>query len=467
MLPAITFIFSRNACDDARDACLDAGLRLTTPDERARVRAIVDERTAVLADADLDVLGFDRFLAGLEMGVAAHHAGMVPPFKEAVEACFTEGLTKAVFATETLALGVNMPARSVVIERLTKFSGERRELLTPGEYTQLTGRAGRRGIDEVGLRHRALVAVRALRAGGRAGVEPHLRAAVGVPAHVQHGGQPRAPLPARRGAPPPQPVLRAVPGRQGRRAPRGADRAAAHPPGPPARGGPVRARRRRGVPAAAGGGAAVAGGRPRHRRAGRGRSHVRGPEPADARRRRSCSTAPRSRCSAWRSARATRACTWSTSGASRGRSAPTSSPSRRTRSARSSCPSRTTRTTAPSSTRWARRCAGRGSAATASRSTTRTPSTRPSSPRRRTRWPTAPTARPTCAALVQAERVARELDDLEPPGAGPHRLARPPVRSRAAPPRGLGLPRRLGAHRRPARCWPAPTTSPTCSSPRR
>jgi ATP-dependent RNA helicase HelY len=150
MLPAITFIFSRKACDEARDTCLDAGLRLTTREERARVREIVDERTANLADADLAVLGFDRFLAGLEAGVAAHHAGMVPPFKEAVEACFTAGLTKAVFATETLALGVNMPARSVVIERLTKFGGERREMLTPGEYTQLTGRAGRRGIDEVG-----------------------------------------------------------------------------------------------------------------------------------------------------------------------------------------------------------------------------------------------------------------------------------------------------------------------------
>jgi ATP-dependent RNA helicase HelY len=150
MLPAITFIFSRNACDDARDACLDGGLRLTTADERARVREIVDERTASLSDADLEVLHFDRFLAGLEAGVAAHHAGMVPPFKEAVEACFTAGLLKAVFATETLALGVNMPARSVVIERLTKFTGERRELLTPGEYTQLTGRAGRRGIDDVG-----------------------------------------------------------------------------------------------------------------------------------------------------------------------------------------------------------------------------------------------------------------------------------------------------------------------------
>jgi ATP-dependent RNA helicase HelY len=151
MLPCITFIFSRNACDDARDACLDAGLRLTTPEERARVRTIVDERTAALADGDLDVLGFDRFLAGLEMGIAAHHAGMVPPFKEAVEACFVEGLTKAVFATETLAMGINMPARSVVIERLTKFTGERREMLTPGEYTQLTGRAGRRGIDDLGF----------------------------------------------------------------------------------------------------------------------------------------------------------------------------------------------------------------------------------------------------------------------------------------------------------------------------
>ncbi len=150
MLPAITFIFSRKACEEARDVCLQAGLALTTTSERRRVRAIVKERTAGLSATDLDVLGGDRFLAGLEAGVAAHHAGMVPPFKEAVETCFAEGLTKAVFATETLALGVNMPARSVVIERLTKFGGERREMLTPGEYTQLTGRAGRRGIDEVG-----------------------------------------------------------------------------------------------------------------------------------------------------------------------------------------------------------------------------------------------------------------------------------------------------------------------------
>ncbi|MCP5027175.1 MAG: DEAD/DEAH box helicase [Actinomycetia bacterium] len=150
LLPAITFIFSRAACDDAVKACLDANLCLTDNRERDRIGEIVAERLHGLDQTDLSVLGYDRFVAALDNGVAAHHAGMVPAFKETVEACFTEGLVKAVFATETLALGVNMPARSVVIEKLTKFTGETHESLTPGEYTQLTGRAGRRGIDDIG-----------------------------------------------------------------------------------------------------------------------------------------------------------------------------------------------------------------------------------------------------------------------------------------------------------------------------
>ena len=150
MLPAIYFIFSRNACDDAAQTCLDAGLRLTTGPERDRIREIVDEHLGGMDDRDLAVLGYGKFLAGLEYGIAAHHAGMVPPFKEAVEHCFIEGLVKVVFATETLAVGINMPARSVVIEKLTKFTGEHHTFLTPGDYTQLTGRAGRRGIDNVG-----------------------------------------------------------------------------------------------------------------------------------------------------------------------------------------------------------------------------------------------------------------------------------------------------------------------------
>jgi ATP-dependent RNA helicase HelY len=150
MLPAIAFVFSRAGCDQAVQQCLAAGLRLTDPAERAQIGAIAEAKTRTLADDDLDVLRYAEWLAGLEAGFAAHHAGMVPPMKEAVEEAFAAGLVKVVFATETLALGINMPARSVVIEKVSKFTGERHEFLTPGEYTQLTGRAGRRGIDERG-----------------------------------------------------------------------------------------------------------------------------------------------------------------------------------------------------------------------------------------------------------------------------------------------------------------------------
>ena len=150
MLPAIYFIFSRNQCDEAARSCLAAGLHLTTGDERDQIREIVEARLAGIEPADLAVLGYGQFLAQLEAGIAAHHAGMVPPFKEVVESCFSRGLIKIVFATETLAVGINMPARTVVIDKLTKFTGEHHAMLTAGEYTQLTGRAGRRGIDELG-----------------------------------------------------------------------------------------------------------------------------------------------------------------------------------------------------------------------------------------------------------------------------------------------------------------------------
>jgi ATP-dependent RNA helicase HelY len=150
MLPAIHFIFSRKACDEAVAQCLREGSRLTTAEERRLIRQIVAEHLDALSDDDRRLLGYGAWIAGLESGFAAHHAGLVPPFKEAVEACFAAGVVKVVFATETLSLGINMPARSVVVEKLTKFTGERHEFLTPGEYAQLTGRAGRRGIDDVG-----------------------------------------------------------------------------------------------------------------------------------------------------------------------------------------------------------------------------------------------------------------------------------------------------------------------------
>jgi ATP-dependent RNA helicase HelY len=150
LLPAITFIFSRAGCDAAVLQCLRAGLQLTTPQEAAEITTRARNRTADLPEEDLPVLGYADWLSGLQRGIAAHHAGMLPTFKEVVEELFTAGLIRAVFATETLALGINMPARTVVIERLDKWNGENHVDLTPGEYTQLTGRAGRRGIDVEG-----------------------------------------------------------------------------------------------------------------------------------------------------------------------------------------------------------------------------------------------------------------------------------------------------------------------------
>jgi ATP-dependent RNA helicase HelY len=150
LLPGIVFVFSRAGCDAAVSQCLASGVRLTTPGEREAIRDVVTERAAALPPGDLAVLGFTEWSQALERGIAAHHAGLLPAFKETVETLFQRGLVKVVFATETLALGVNMPARSVVLERLVKWNGEGHADLTPGEYTQLTGRAGRRGIDVEG-----------------------------------------------------------------------------------------------------------------------------------------------------------------------------------------------------------------------------------------------------------------------------------------------------------------------------
>ncbi|MGZ9159161.1 MAG: DEAD/DEAH box helicase, partial [Nitrospira sp.] len=150
MLPAIYFIFSRAGCEDAAERLMEAGINVTTSDERALIREHAERRTAHLDDQDLVVLGYERWTSLLQSGIAAHHAGLVPAFKETVEELFLRGLIRVVFATETLALGINMPAKTVVLENLSRFTGETHELLRPGDYTQLTGRAGRRGIDTQG-----------------------------------------------------------------------------------------------------------------------------------------------------------------------------------------------------------------------------------------------------------------------------------------------------------------------------
>ena len=147
LLPAITFVFSRVGCEAAVAQCLRSPLRLTTEEDRVKIAEVIDHRCGDLEDSDLAVLGYYEWREALLRGIAAHHAGMLPVFRHTVEELFTAGLIKAVFATETLALGINMPARTVVLERLVKYNGEQHLPLTPGEYTQLTGRAGRRGID--------------------------------------------------------------------------------------------------------------------------------------------------------------------------------------------------------------------------------------------------------------------------------------------------------------------------------
>ncbi len=147
LLPAITFVFSRSGCEQALTQCLRSPVVLTDQAQAEEIGRIVDKHVADFSPADLDLLGYEEWRAALLRGFAAHHAGMLPAFRHAVEELFVKGLVRAVFATETLALGINMPARTVVLERLVKYNGESHVELTPGEYTQLTGRAGRRGID--------------------------------------------------------------------------------------------------------------------------------------------------------------------------------------------------------------------------------------------------------------------------------------------------------------------------------
>jgi ATP-dependent RNA helicase HelY len=189
LLPAITFIFSRAGCDAALAQCLRSRLDLTSPEQVREIDTIIEKHTGELPEEDLEVLGYRDWCKALRRGLASHHAGMLPAFRQTVEELFVKGLVRAVFATETLALGINMPARTVVLERLVKYNGESHAELTPGEYTQLTGRP---------TRHRRRrprcgpVAARG-RADGcrRFGVDTDVPAPQFVPPLVQHVDQSR------------------------------------------------------------------------------------------------------------------------------------------------------------------------------------------------------------------------------------------------------------------------------------
>ena len=151
MLPAIYFIFSRRGCREALQRCAYHSLDLTTELEKEAIERIATDRLRELKDAD-EVALYNRMVDGsmLRRGLAVHHAGLLPFHKELVEELFQAGLIKVVFATETLSLGINMPAKAVVVSSFTKFDGVNFSTLTTGELTQLMGRAGRRGIDTIG-----------------------------------------------------------------------------------------------------------------------------------------------------------------------------------------------------------------------------------------------------------------------------------------------------------------------------
>ncbi|MDO4664742.1 MAG: DEAD/DEAH box helicase [Actinomycetaceae bacterium] len=150
LTPAIVFVFSRQGCDSCISELLRSKTVLIGKETRQRVLQIVDEVECKIPASDHYAVGLDKWRAAFLCGYAAHHAGMLPVLKEAVERAFREGLLQVVFATETLALGINMPAKTVVVTSLRKWNGTENVQLTPGEYTQLTGRAGRRGMDRVG-----------------------------------------------------------------------------------------------------------------------------------------------------------------------------------------------------------------------------------------------------------------------------------------------------------------------------
>ncbi|MFN2568112.1 MAG: DEAD/DEAH box helicase [Candidatus Dormibacteria bacterium] len=151
MVPAIYFIFSRRGCGEALARCAVHGLDLTSTAEKESIDLAYETRLNAIEDEDERCVyraALDPRL--LRRGIAMHHAGMLPYAKETVEALFTSGSIKVVFATETLSLGLNMPARACVISSFTKFNGVSFEALTSGELAQFMGRAGRRGIDTVG-----------------------------------------------------------------------------------------------------------------------------------------------------------------------------------------------------------------------------------------------------------------------------------------------------------------------------
>ncbi|GAB4824491.1 Antiviral helicase ski2 [Ancistrocladus abbreviatus] len=148
LLPVVIFCFSKNRCDKSADSM--SGTDLTTSKEKSEIRVFCDKAFSRLKGSDRNLPQILRVQSLLQRGIGVHHAGLLPIVKEVVEMLFCRGVIKVLFSTETFAMGVNAPARTVVFDILRKFDGKEFRQILPGEYTQMAGRAGRRGLDKIG-----------------------------------------------------------------------------------------------------------------------------------------------------------------------------------------------------------------------------------------------------------------------------------------------------------------------------
>lgn len=148
LLPAVIFVFSQKKCSEYADSL--ANSNFITAKESSHVRMIIDRSISRLKKEDRELPQILAITTLLQKGIAVHHGGLLPIIKELVEILFAEGYIKILFATETFAMGLNLPTRTVVFSSIRKHDGTQMRYLTPGEFTQMAGRAGRRGLDDHG-----------------------------------------------------------------------------------------------------------------------------------------------------------------------------------------------------------------------------------------------------------------------------------------------------------------------------
>lgn len=147
--PVVFFSFARKECEMYAGGL--AAFDFNNEEEKSAIQEVYNNALQCLSSEDRDLPAVEKMLPMLQRGIGVHHSGLLPILKELIEILFQEQLVKVLFATETFAMGLNMPAKTVVFTNLEKFDGQEMRYLESGEYIQMSGRAGRRGKDDRGL----------------------------------------------------------------------------------------------------------------------------------------------------------------------------------------------------------------------------------------------------------------------------------------------------------------------------